>query len=94
MGNERMSEDRGHSDALCSLPYFVTTDDVADLLRFEPSRESKHGETGNRENRLKQARGWLIRHGVPFVRAGKRRVYRREAVMAALADAEEAPVSL
>jgi hypothetical protein len=81
----------GTEGAAEGLPFFLTTDDVADLLRLGSCRASKHGQAGERANRLKAARDWLTRHRVPFVKAGKRRIFRRDAVIEAVTEAEEIP---
>ena len=64
-----------------ALPFFLTTADVCGLLRFA-------GGDG-----LACARYWLRAHRVPFVQAGRRKVYRREDVISALSAAVEHPVA-
>lgn len=71
--------------AVAALPFFLTTDDVANLLRCEASGDTP--ETA-RENRRRQARYWLQTHQVPVIGRGRRVIVRREALLAALAEAE------
>jgi len=73
---------RSWADELrASLPFFVTTADVCQLLRFG-------GGDG-----LAKARYWLRAHRVPFVQAGRAKVYRREDILGALEAAVEQPVA-
>lgn len=58
---------------------YLTTDEVADVLRCQA------------KDRLRQARAWLRRRNVPFVRVGKTKIYRRADVEDALAAARETP---
>lgn len=62
-----------------SMPFFLTTEHVRQLLHFA-------GGDG-----LAQARYWLRAHRMPFIRAGKAKVYRREDVIAALEAAVQYP---
>jgi hypothetical protein len=70
-----------------SLPFFLTTDDVAAILRcreFVGGRPEDSARLGRA-----MARRWLRAHQVPCVRAGKHKLFRRDAVQEALAAAEE-----
>jgi len=66
-------------DLRASLTFFLTTEHVRDLLHFAAG------------DGLAQARYWLRARRVPFIQAGKRKVYRREDVIAALEAAVEYP---
>ena len=71
------------------LPYLLTTADVAALLRCD-ALVARDLADGRREKQILAMAGrWLRGHAVPGLRAGKHRIYRREAVLAALAAAEK-----
>ena len=71
------------------LPWFLTTDDVARLLRCG---EFVGGEPETATCRARaMACRWLRNHRVPFLQAGKHKIFRREAVLEALAAAESTP---
>ena len=69
------------------LPYFMTTADVADLLRCGEFVHGRAEDAGRRARAM--ARRWLQAHEVPCIRAGKHNIYRRDAVQGALAAAEK-----
>ncbi len=83
----RSSDDGGGGDEVTTLdlPFFLTTDDVADLLRCAALGSTP---ADVQENRRRQARYWLRVHRVPVVGRGKRHLVRRDALFEALAEAE------
>jgi len=60
---------------------FMITAEVADMLRCQT------------KDPLRQARHWLRSRGVPFVRVGKTKIYRRADVEKALEQALESSCS-
>jgi hypothetical protein len=73
------------------VPYLMTTADVAGLLRCaEFVRADLPPDRRHRQEQAMAGR-WLRAHAVPFITAGKHKVFRREAVLEALAAAETAP---
>ena len=70
-----------------SLPFFLTTDDVAGILRCGDFVGGSAEDAARRARAM--ARRWLQAHQVPCIRAGKHKIFRREAVLEALAAAEK-----
>ena len=70
--------DRWAEELRASMPFFVTTEHVRRLLHFD---------------NLAQARYWLRIHEVPFIHAGKGKVFRRQDIIEVLEASLERPAA-